>query len=240
MGPPREAPANRGKRVACENTSRGGRPYLQVKHAGATGGRGDSGDPTLRVVVQALAVVAAYLLGSVDFGVIVARTQGIDIYSVGSGNPGTSNVMRVLGKKFAALVLVGDAAKGALAAALGVALIDPSFGYITLFVAVVGHAFPVWHRFKGGKSVAAAIGGIIYLAPVVGVILAAIWVVILVVTKTASIGSLTVLVLMVPFLALAGRRGTDLIWAGLIAIFIVARHRSNIVALLNASERRVT
>jgi len=191
-------------------------------------------------VVQVIALVVAYLLGSVDFGVIIARSQGVDIYSVGSGNPGTSNIMRVLGKKFAAIVLVGDGIKGAVAAALGALLVDPSFGYVTLFAAVVGHAFPVWHRFKGGKSVAATIGGTIYLAPVVGVVLAVIWIAILLVTKTASIGSLTVLILLVPFLALAGRRGADLVWAAVIAVFVIVRHRSNIVSLLNASERRVT
>jgi glycerol-3-phosphate acyltransferase PlsY len=191
-------------------------------------------------VVQFIALVAAYLLGSVDFGVIVAKSQGVDIYSVGSGNPGTSNIMRVLGKKYAAIVLVGDGVKGAVAAALGALLVDPSFGYATLFAAVVGHAFPVWHRFRGGKSVAATIGGTIYLAPLVGVVLAVIWVAILLVTKTASIGSLTVLILLVPLLALAGRRGADLVWAAVIAVFVIVRHRSNIVSLLTASERRVT
>jgi len=239
VGPSSGVPANRGKRVACENLSRGGRPYLQVKHAAAPSGRGDSGDPTLRVVLQVFAVAAAYLLGSIDFGVIVARSQGVDIYSVGSGNPGTSNVMRVLGKKFAAIVLLGDGAKGALAALLGSLLVDPSFGYVTLFAAVLGHAFPIWHRFRGGKSVAAAIGGIIYLAPVVGVVLTVVWVAMLLVTKTASVGSLTVLVLMVPLLTLAGRRGSDLVWAAVISVFVIVRHRSNIVSLLSGSERKV-
>ena len=191
-------------------------------------------------MVQVVAVVVAYLLGSIDFGVIVARSQGVDIYSVGSGNPGTSNVMRVLGKKYAAIVLVGDAAKGALAAALGAVLVDPSFGFVTLLVAVLGHAFPIWHHFKGGKSVAVTIGGMIYLAPAVGIALAIVWIVMLLITKTASLGSLTVLVLLVPFLALSGRRGSDLIWASVIALFVIARHRSNIRDLLNVSERKVT
>ncbi len=147
--------------------------------------------------------------------------------------------MRVLGKKFAAVVLLGDGAKGALAALLGSLLVDPAFGYVTLFAAVLGHAFPVWHRFRGGKSVAAAIGGIIYLAPVVGVVLTVVWVAMLLVTKTASVGSLTVLVLMVPLLALAGRRGSDLVWAAAISVFVIVRHRSNIVSLLSGSERKV-
>ncbi|GMQ98969.1 MAG: glycerol-3-phosphate 1-O-acyltransferase PlsY [Acidimicrobiia bacterium] len=195
---------------------------------------------TYNLGVSLVLIVVAYLLGSLNFGVLVARSRGVDIYSEGSGNPGTSNVMRVLGKKLAAVVLLGDGAKGAIAAALGASVIDPAFGYVTLFVAVVGHAFPVWHRFRGGKSVATAIGGLLYLAPPVGAILAGIWIVTLVVWKTASIGSLIVMALMVPLLAITGRNRSELAWSAAIAIFVVARHSSNIKLLLNASERKVS
>ena len=184
-------------------------------------------------------LVIAYLVGSVNFGVLVARTQGVDIYTSGSGNPGTSNVMRVLGKKLAALVLVGDAAKGTAAAAIGALVVDPTFGYAALLAAVVGHAFPIWHRFKGGKSVATTVGGMLYLAPVVGVVLAAVWIVALVVWKTASIGSLVAMALLVPLLALSGRRGTDLVLGAAIALFVVIRHSGNIQRLVSASERKV-
>ena len=188
---------------------------------------------------QILAIVIAYLLGSVSFGVLVARSQGIDIHAVGSGNAGTSNVIRVLGTKRGALVLVGDAGKGMLAAAIGVALVDPSFGYVALFAAVVGHAFPVFHRFGGGKSVATTLGGLVVLAPVVGVVLTVIWAVILVVWRTASVGSILVMVLIVPLLALTGHRGSDLVWSGVIAIFVLIRHYGNIRRLIQGSERKV-
>ena len=195
--------------------------------------------PTLARVEQILAVVVAYLLGSVSFGVLVARSQSIDIHTVGSGNTGTSNVMRVLGKKLGALVLVGDAGKGVLAAALGVVTVDPAFGYVTLFAAVVGHAFPIFHRFRGGKSVATALGGFVVLAPVVGVTLTVIWAVILIVWKTASVGSIIVMVLAVPLLALAGRRGSDLVWSAAIVVFVLIRHSGNIRRLVKRSERKV-
>jgi len=190
-------------------------------------------------VEQILAIVLAYLLGSISFGVLVAKSQGIDIHTVGSGNTGTSNVMRVLGKKLGAVVLVGDAGKGMLAAAIGVWLVDPAFGYVTLFAAVLGHAFPVFHRFRGGKSVATALGGFVVLAPIVGVVLTIIWVVILIVWKTASIGSIIVMVLVVPFLALTGRSGFDLAWSGAIVVFILIRHSGNIQRLMQGSERKV-
>lgn len=188
---------------------------------------------------QILAIVLAYLLGSISFGVLVAKSQGIDIHTVGSGNTGTSNVMRVLGKKLGAVVLVGDAGKGMLAAAIGVWSVDPSFGYVTLFAAVLGHAFPVFHRFRGGKSVATALGGFVVLAPVVGVTLTIVWGVILIVWKTASIGSIIVMVLAVPLLALTGRRGSDLAWSAAIVIFILIRHSGNIQRLTQGSERKV-
>ena len=195
--------------------------------------------PTLPPVQHALAILAAYLIGSVNFGILVAASRGVDIRSVGSGNPGTSNVLRVLGKKLAAVVLLGDALKGVLAAAIGVAVGDPVFGYVTLAAAVIGHSFPIWHRLNGGKSVATALGGIVYLAPVVGLVLAAMWIVILLVWKTASIASLVVMVLLVPLLALAGRTTAELLWSAAIAVFVIARHAENIRGLVTSTERKV-
>jgi len=191
-------------------------------------------------VIQVLAVAVAYLLGSINFGVLVCRARGVDIYSVGSGNPGTSNVMRALGKKLAALVLLGDGAKGAAAAAIGLALVDPGFPYVALLAAVVGHALPIWHHFRGGKSVATAIGGLVFVAPVAGLALAAVWIVVLGLSKMASLASLAAMVISVPFLALAGRRGIDLLLAGAIALFVIVRHGGNIKRLLSASERKVS
>lgn len=188
---------------------------------------------------HALAILAAYLIGSVNFGILVAASRGVDIRSVGSGNPGTSNVLRVLGKKLAAVVLLGDALKGVLAAAIGVAVGDPVFGYVTLAAAVIGHSFPIWHRLNGGKSVATALGGIVYLAPAVGLVLAGMWIVILLVWKTASIASLVVMVLLVPLLALAGRTTAELLWSAAIAVFVIARHAENIRGLVTSTERKV-
>lgn len=189
---------------------------------------------------QIVAIVIAYLIGSISFGILVAASRGIDIRSEGSGNPGTSNVLRVLGKKLAAVVLFGDALKGGIAAAIGVAMVDPTFGYITLLAAVIGHSFPIWHGFRGGKSVATAIGGIVYLAPAVGVVLAAIWLALVLVWKTASIASLTTMVLLVPGLAIAGRSTEELLWAGALALFVIVRHSGNIDRILRRSESTVT
>lgn len=190
-------------------------------------------------MIPVLALVAAYLLGSVNFGIIVASGAGVDIRSVGSGNPGTSNVLRTLGKRLAAVVLIGDGLKGAAAAAIGVLAVNPDFGYATLLAAVIGHSFPIWHQFKGGKSVATAIGGFIYLAPAVGLVVGLVWLVVVLVWKTASIASIVAMLLVVPGLALAGRTTEQLLWATVIAVFVIARHAGNISRIASGSERSI-
>jgi len=191
------------------------------------------------IVSMPLALFASYLVGSISFGILVAKARGVDIRATGSNNPGASNVLRVLGKRDAALVLLGDGLKGAAAAWLGVAIGGPEFGYVTLLVAVIGHTFPIWHQFDGGKSVATALGGILYLSPIVGVFLMTIWLVAVVVGKRASLGSIIAMVLLVPALWIAGRPIVGLIVAALIAGFVVVRHSGNIKRLMDSTERKI-
>ncbi len=192
--------------------------------------------------------VIAYLIGSIDFGVIVPRLLGVDIYATGSGNPGTSNVMRSLGKGPAALVLLGDGAKGAAAAAIGAAWATivsntasvETVAFACAFAAVLGHIAPIWHRFRGGRGVATAIGAAIYLAPVFGLLLALLWLIVTLVFKVASVASLGAMVLYVPGFALSGYRGWTLVWASAIAVLVVVRHAPNIRRLVTGSERTVS
>lgn len=189
-------------------------------------------------------LVIAYLIGSIDFGVIVPRILGVDIYAVGSGNPGTSNVLRSLGKGPAALVLLGDGAKGAVAAAIGAVWAGTvsntvsveALAFACAFAAVLGHVAPIWHGFRGGRGVATAIGAAIYLAPAFGVLLAVTWLVITLVLKVASIASLGAMALYVPGFALSGYRGWPLVWAGAIAVLVAIRHVPNIRRLADGSE----
>ena len=189
-------------------------------------------------------VAIAYLIGSIDFGVIVPKVLGVDIYTVGSGNPGTSNVLRSLGKGPAALVLLGDGAKGAIAAAIGSvwagSVTPETLAVACAFAAVLGHIAPIWHRFRGGKGVATAIGAAVYLAPPFGLILAVVWLFVTLVFKVASIASLGAMVLYVPGLAISGYRGWALAWAGAIALLVIIRHVPNIKRLATGSERTVS
>lgn len=193
-----------------------------------------------------LALIGAYLIGSLDFAVVVAQAKGVDIRSVGSGNPGTSNVLRTLGKGPAAMVLVGDSLKGVIAAAVGWLAAgtggDPALeplAYAAGFLAVAGHAFPVFHRFKGGKGVATAAGVMFFTVPLVAIVIGVVWASIAKIWKVASIASLVSLGLAIPGALLVGVRGDALIWLGAMLILIVARHRPNIQRMLSGSEERV-
>lgn len=191
-----------------------------------------------------LALLGAYVVGSVDFAVVVARSRGIDIRAAGSGNPGTSNVLRTMGKGPAAVVLVGDLVKGVIAAAFGWIATggDPAnqpVAYAAGLLAVVGHAYPVFHRFRGGKGVATGGGVLMFTVPFAALILALEWAVVARVFKVASVASLVGVVAALPLAFLFGARGWSLGWLGAILVLIVWRHRPNIQRMLQGSEQKV-
>jgi glycerol-3-phosphate acyltransferase PlsY len=193
----------------------------------------------------ALALVAAYVVGSIDFAVIVARMHGVDIHNVGSGNPGTSNVLRSIGRLPAAMVLVGDTLKGVIAAAMGMiaaGAADPMihWAFLAGLFAVVGHCYPVFHRFKGGKGVATGLGVLFFTMPLVGLVILLTWLVLVQITKTASISSMVVLGLSIPLALWQGAAGLDLVWLVATITLIVWRHRSNLGRVIKGSEKKVS
>jgi glycerol-3-phosphate acyltransferase PlsY len=190
-------------------------------------------------VETAIALVIGYLLGSINSGVILPRLMGVDIYAHGSGNPGASNVMRTLGKRAGAAVMAADAAKGALAAAIGSWMVSDVIGFWVALAAVVGHVFPIWHRFRGGRGVATAIGAVLWLEPWFGLVLVLGWGTTVAITKTASLASLGAMILYVPGYAVFGRRGWELVAAALTAALVVVRHAPNIRRLIRGGERTV-
>jgi glycerol-3-phosphate acyltransferase PlsY len=192
----------------------------------------------------ALAIVAAYIVGSVDFAVIVARMHGVDIHQVGSGNPGASNVLRSLGRVPAALVLVGDTLKGVVGAAMGMiasGTADPQveWAFLAGLAAVVGHCYPVFHRFKGGKGVATGLGVLFFTVPLVAVIVVVSWLILLKLTKTASISSLIVVFASIPLAIWQGVTGMSLVWMLLTVLLVVWRHKGNIQRVIRGSEQKV-
>lgn len=196
-------------------------------------------------VALPLAIVAAYLVGSIDFAVIVARMHGVDIHQEGSGNPGMSNVLRTLGRVPAAMVFIGDTLKGTIGAAMGMVasgVPDPMvhWAFLTGLAAVIGHCYPIFHRFKGGKGVATGGGVLLFTVPLLAVIEIAIWFLIFFITRTASIGSMVIVVITVPLLIWQGVSGLALVWVALIIALVVWRHRGNIKRMVSGSEERVS
>ena len=192
-----------------------------------------------------LALIGAYLIGSIDFAFVVAQAKGVDITAVGSGNPGTSNVLRTLGRGPAAMVLIGDMLKGFIATSLGWLaagggdVATQPLAWAAGFLAVAGHAFPIFHRFKGGKGVATGGGVLIFAVPLVAFVVAVAWVVVARVWKVASVASLFGLVLTIPGVILSGVRGHSLLWFSAMLVLIIWRHRPNIHRMMSGSEEKV-
>ena len=192
----------------------------------------------------ALALLAAYVVGSIDFAVIVARMHGVNIHEVGSGNPGTSNVLRTLGKFPAAMVLAGDTMKGVVGAAMGMVasgIADPQiqWAFAAGFAAVAGHCYPIFHRFKGGKGVATGLGVLIFTIPLVALVTGAVWAILTRVTKTASISSMVGVAITIPMAIWQGVRGLALMWLLLTIALVVWRHRGNIHRMVKGTEETV-
>lgn len=192
----------------------------------------------------ALAVLAAYVIGSIDFAVIVARMHGVDIREVGSGNPGASNVLRSVGRVPGTMVLVGDTLKGVVGAAMGMVAsgtADPQieWAFLAGFAAVVGHCYPIFHRFRGGKGVATGLGVLFFTVPVVGVIMVVGWLILVKLTKTASISSLIMVLAAIPLAIWQGVRGMSLVWFGATIVLVFWRHRGNIQRVFRGNEEKV-
>lgn len=198
----------------------------------------------------ALALAFGYLMGSVPFGFLIGRLKGVDVRRQGSGNIGATNVWRVLGRRWGITTFVLDFAKAPLAIALAWLLAGRLGGGVEAvtwckiagFVgAVLGHNFPVWLRFRGGKGVAASAGGLLVLMPQAFLVVAAVWVVVFTLSRIVSLASLAGAVAL-PFAAWflqaphAGLRGL----AVLLAAMVVLRHRANIRRLLDGTEHRWT
>ena len=185
-------------------------------------------------MVVALLVPLAWLLGTFPSANLVARAKGRDIQREGSGNPGASNVGRLLGWRYGAVVMLMDFAKGALTAGVGLAVGGRPGAYILGAAAVLGHTFPLYR--KGGKGVAAAAGMLVVLFPVIVVGLFVVWLVVARLLKKASLASLLVTVLFPVTVAVAGYDLWEVAVLGALAVLVILRHAANIRRLLRREE----
>jgi glycerol-3-phosphate acyltransferase PlsY len=195
----------------------------------------------------ALILAAAYLLGSVSFAILVARVYGLpDPRSHGSGNPGATNMLRTGKKSAAALTLVGDALKGYVAVILA-QWATASYGlpahvpYLAALAAFLGHLFPVFHGFKGGKGVATALGVLLALDWRLGGLAVLTWIAVFAVTRVSSLSALVAAALAPVYgYYLLGHGPETKFLAGILAVLsllVLARHHSNIRKLLSGEEK---
>ena len=192
-----------------------------------------------------LFIVAAYLLGSLSFAVIVSRAMHLpDPRSFGSGNPGATNVLRTGRKAAAALTLLGDALKGWVAVVLA-RMLAPQFDLpeeIALLCALavfIGHLFPVFFRFKGGKGVATALGLLLGLNPWLGLACLATWLLMAGLFRISSLAALTTAVLAPIYSGLLMGWGNTAMTVLVVALLLVYRHKSNLIKLVTGQEGRI-
>ena len=194
--------------------------------------------------------MVGYLLGSIPFGVLVAKRMGVDIYSVGSGNPGATNVLRSIGKPAGYTVFLLDFLKGVLATVwfkFGLIAFsgDPNLALWGLPAAVLGHTYPLFAKFKGGKGVATAMGGLLGVMPGCLLIGLVSWGVIFVTTRYVAVASIG-FGLSLPLCSIIGYWNADdksghfskVILSLIIMVWIIWRHRSNLQRLKDGTENR--
>ena len=186
-----------------------------------------------------LTLLAGYFLGSIPFGLLLARARGIDLRAVGSGNIGATNVLRTGDKKLAAATLLLDASKGALAVWLATRFGDASVIPVAAGAAAfVGHVFPVWLKFRGGKGVATLLGVTLAVLPVAALVFAVVWLAVAAATRLSSLGGMLAAIA-VPITALGVDRPDLAPWLAAMVVLLLVMHRENIGRLLKGTESRI-
>lgn len=198
----------------------------------------------ITVTTIALAILC-YLIGAIPFSLVIAKwIGGVDIRKVGSGNPGATNVLRNLGWKYGVLAAAADVAKGVLAAWLGSTWGDATVVNMTVCIlaVIIGHCYPVYLQFKGGKAVATTAGVVLFMEPIVFLALAVVFILIIAVSRYVSLGSVIAGLLnpLLIYLILGTRDIPLLIFSLVAAGLIVYRHRENIQRLRAGTESKLT
>jgi glycerol-3-phosphate acyltransferase PlsY len=187
-----------------------------------------------------LAVTFGYVLGSIPFAFLLSRQQGIDLRRSGSGNVGASNVLRTTGVRAALLAMVLDGVKGALAVLVAQLLSAGAIAaVIAAFASVIGHVYPIWLRFRGGKGVATAAGAFAVLAPEALGIASCVFLVAVLATRFISVGSIAGALTLALVASVSDAPGVIAFGATASALVIIYRHRENLARLVAGTERRI-
>lgn len=183
-------------------------------------------------------IITGYFLGSIPFGLLVGKFAGFgDIRKFGSGNIGATNVVRKAGKFYGLLTLIGDGGKGALAVYLAQHFATPEVAIYAGCAAIIGHVFPVWLGFKGGKAVATSFAVWLMLDLQLGLLVLAAWLVTFALFRLSSLAALVAFIL-APFIAYFTQQEMLLIFcSALISMLVLYRHKDNIKRLVSGQER---
>lgn len=186
-------------------------------------------------------LIAAFVLGSIPFGIITAKAKGIDLKKIGSGNIGATNVLRSLGKWPAVITLLGDILKGTLAIAIGkYSGVEPLYEGLIGISAILGHNFSLFLGFRGGKGVATSLGVLFIYAPPAALVTLIIWIGVVLFTKYSSLGAIVSFALLpLNVMLFDFQDKTKIFISILISLFIILRHMDNIKRLMNGSERKI-
>ena len=195
--------------------------------------------PLFIAILVGVAIVS-YLLGSLNFGVIISKLRGKDVRESGSGNAGATNMTRLYGKKIGILTFVGDALKAVLSCIIGIVLVGSLGGFVAGFFCVVGHAFPVYFKFKGGKGVACMAAVVLVTSPVCFLILLAIYIVLLLGFKMVSFASVMTVIIYPFLLSSTNGYGLQIIVALFCSILVVFLHRENIARIFHHEEPKIS
>ena len=189
-----------------------------------------------------IVIAAGYLLGSISTGVVLSRLFAkTDIRSQGSGNAGTTNMLRVLGRRMALFTFIGDMLKGIIAVFIGKWLIGGELGGLLGVVgAVLGHYYPLYFGFKGGKGIATSFGSLLFVFPVQALLAFAVFLILVAVTHYVSVGSIAAAITL-PLLIVITRFQEPTLWIITVCIgaSVVWRHRANIKRLMNHTENKL-
>jgi glycerol-3-phosphate acyltransferase PlsY len=191
-------------------------------------------------MILILAAICGYLLGSIPFGLVLTKLAGAgDIREIGSGNIGATNVLRTGRKGLALATLVLDSGKGAAAVLLAQSMADGMTGMVAGMAVIIGHNFPVWLKFKGGKGVATSLGTLLAVVPPVGVLVFVTWLAVLATSRISSLSALTAAALCPVYAYWLADTHEQILFALATGLLVIVRHHANIRRLLAGTEPRV-
>jgi len=190
-----------------------------------------------------LLIIISFIIGSIPFGVIIAKVRGVDLKKTGSGNIGATNVLRAMGKSSAVITLLGDMLKGTAAVAIGNYLsVGTVYEGLLGLSAILGHNFSLFLGFRGGKGVATSIGVLLIYSPKIAILTLIMWLVMVLVTRYSSLGAIVsfgLLPLNIYLLEDPQVKAIKLLIAAMITLLILVRHIENIGRLIKGTERKI-